>query len=117
MMLDAAIPLPDNSVDVVTLLASLEHFHNEEMILREVRRILKPGGSVLITVPTEKNKPLLEFLAKVGVISAAEIMDHKRYYTKEYLKGALHKAGFEEKNVSASYWQFGLNLFARGIKS
>lgn len=42
---------PDNFFDWVTMNHSLEHVPNPRAVLVEVRRILKPGGSVFIGVP------------------------------------------------------------------
>ena len=116
LMLESKIPLDNDSVDIVTMLASLEHFSNESGVLQEVRRILRPGGRVLITVPTEHNKPLLELLASLGVIDKTEIIDHKRYYSKSKLTDSLESAGFSPDYIDVRYWQFGLNLFAMAKK-
>lgn len=43
--------LPDNSVDGVVLNQSLEHISNTGDTVKEIRRVLKPGGLVLVTVP------------------------------------------------------------------
>lgn len=42
------IPLPDESVDVVTCIDVLEHVAKPEMILAECKRVLRPGGKMLI---------------------------------------------------------------------
>ena len=39
-----AIPFPDNCVDVVFSMNSLDHVHHLSTTSREIRRILKPGG-------------------------------------------------------------------------
>jgi SAM-dependent methyltransferase len=44
-------PLADNSVDVVVLLNVLEHIEDDAAALRQVQRILRPGGAVVIEVP------------------------------------------------------------------
>ncbi len=44
------LPLPDNSVDTITLFQVLEHTPEPERLLDEVARVLKPGGSAVITV-------------------------------------------------------------------
>ena len=44
------LPLPDNSVDAFTLFQVLEHTPEPERLLDEVARVLKPGGSAVITV-------------------------------------------------------------------
>ncbi len=45
------IPLPDGAADVVTSFTVLEHVPDEQAALAEMRRILAPGGKLIITVP------------------------------------------------------------------
>jgi ubiquinone/menaquinone biosynthesis C-methylase UbiE len=44
-------PLPDDCVDVVVLLNVLEHIEDHFGAVRQLRRILRPGGAVVIEVP------------------------------------------------------------------
>lgn len=44
-------PLPDNSLDVVILLNVLEHIERDNEAIRQVKRVLKPGGIAIIEVP------------------------------------------------------------------
>ena len=44
-------PLPSASVDVVVLINVLEHINDDGGAVRQIARILKPGGSVVIEVP------------------------------------------------------------------
>jgi SAM-dependent methyltransferase len=44
-------PLPDESVDVVVLLNVLEHIKDDVDAVRQLWRILKPGGAVVLEVP------------------------------------------------------------------
>jgi SAM-dependent methyltransferase len=44
-------PLPDASVDAVILLNVLEHIENDREAVRQVARILRPGGIAVIEVP------------------------------------------------------------------
>lgn len=110
--LNEHIPLPDESVERVTSLAVLEHLSNREKHLAEIFRILRKGGKLLLTTPTPKNKPLLEFLAfRLKVTDATEIADHKCYLTGNDLKTMLIKAGFAPEKIHATTWQLGLNNF------
>ncbi|MDR1091148.1 MAG: class I SAM-dependent methyltransferase [Prevotella sp.] len=45
------IPLPDNHADWFILTEFLEHYHDTQSILKEVHRVLKPGGCIYFTVP------------------------------------------------------------------
>ncbi len=46
-----AIPLPDEVADGIVLTQSLEHIQKTELAIKEIYRLLKPGGYVLVTVP------------------------------------------------------------------
>lgn len=45
------IPLPAGSYDIITLSNCLEHIPNPQDLLKECRRLLKPGGMIIGTVP------------------------------------------------------------------
>jgi SAM-dependent methyltransferase len=47
----SAIPLRDMSYDAVVCNAVLEHVARHDMVLRELRRVLKPGGHLILSVP------------------------------------------------------------------
>jgi SAM-dependent methyltransferase len=49
-----ALPFPDDYFDGVILSEILEHLDDDVAGLREVRRVLKPGGVVAITVPNAR---------------------------------------------------------------
>lgn len=46
-----ALPFEDQSVDHLLSIAVLEHVHEPERHIAEFRRVLKPGGSLLVYVP------------------------------------------------------------------
>jgi 2-polyprenyl-3-methyl-5-hydroxy-6-metoxy-1,4-benzoquinol methylase len=104
------LPCEDESFDVVTMLAVLEHLAHPEAIIREINRVLKPLGRLVLTVPSNAAKPVLEFLAyRVGIVSEAEIRDHKRYYTKQSLDELFDGSGL--KIETHRYFQLGMNNF------
>ncbi len=113
--LDNKVPLDDESVDIVTLLAVLEHLEKPEDILNEIRRILKPGGLLLITVPSTKAKAIIEFLGlKLKIINKEEVLDHKLYYTLQTLGSLMESHHFEQLKLES--FQLGYNLFSCGRK-
>jgi len=110
------LPFDDNSFDVVTMLAVLEHIDDDEKILKEVYRVLVPGGKLIITVPSVWSQPILEFMAyKLNIVSKAEIEDHKRYYNRKKLKRVLVEiTGFKQFNHR--YFQMWMNNFCTVLK-
>lgn len=87
-VLEKELTFENESFDVVTMLAVLEHLSYPEDILKEIHRVLKKDGRLIITVPSKIAKPILEFLAyKMHVIDRLEIEDHKNIIIKKiYLK-------------------------------
>lgn len=43
------LPFRDNEFDTITILAALNYFENPVAVLKEVRRLLKPDGRLLVT--------------------------------------------------------------------
>jgi len=48
-----SLPFTDSSFDAIFLLDVLEHIPNLKPVLEEIDRVLRPGGLVIISVPTE----------------------------------------------------------------
>jgi len=110
LTLEDRLPFADNSFDLVTMLAVLEHLAQPEAILREIHRVLAPGGELVLTVPSKVAKPVLEFLAfRLGIVSREEIADHKTYYDRESLVSLMKLTGF--KVTKHRYFQLGMNNF------
>ncbi|MFP5488970.1 MAG: methyltransferase domain-containing protein [Acidimicrobiia bacterium] len=96
--------------DAATSLAVIEHLPPETVVdhLASIRSVLRPGGVLVLTTPTPRSKPVLEFLAyRLRVISAHEIRDHRQYFHRTALVGALTAAGFER--IVHTPFQLGLN--------
>lgn len=112
--LNAPLPIADASADVVLSLAVLEHLLEPLLHLQEIHRILKPAGVLLLTTPSPRGKPVLEFLAyRLGLIDRREIEDHKTYFDTRMLREILSRAGFEPQNTEATTFQFGMNNSVR----
>jgi len=104
------IPLGKESVDIVIMLAVLEHFENPREVLNESFRILKNNGKLILTTPTPLAKPILEFLAfKLKVINENEIKDHKNYFWPDDIKKMLLEVGFKRENIKNYFFECYLN--------
>ena len=54
-----ALTIPDSSFDVVISSECIEHVPHPEKALREMARVLKPGGFILVTTPNKVWYPVL----------------------------------------------------------
>jgi ubiquinone/menaquinone biosynthesis C-methylase UbiE len=108
--LNKPLPLPDQSIDTATSLAVLEHLEQPEVQVRELYRVLKSGGSLLLTTPTPAAKPVLELISyRLHLIDAAEIRDHKHYFNEVELRALFEKVGFQPEQIRYKPFLVGLN--------
>jgi SAM-dependent methyltransferase len=84
--------LPEGSLDGVSLFHVLEHLPDPVGTLREVRRVLKPGGLVLIQVPNFASWQARLFGARWHAVEAPR---HFHHFTPETLTRAVQAAGLE----------------------
>jgi len=85
------MPFDDNSFDVITMLDILEHVKNDHNGLKEVNRICKPRGKVLITVPAYN----------ILWSDHDRALKHFRRYTAKEMMAKLDDSGF--KTIKYSY--------------
>jgi SAM-dependent methyltransferase len=95
-----SIEKPDNSYDVVLAIHLLEHVEDDAKAMREVYRVLKPGGWAILD---PHMNPTLEKTFEDPSITSPEDRkrffnqdDHYRVYGRD-LKDRLETAGFEVK--------------------
>ncbi|MBD8697843.1 glycosyltransferase [Stenotrophomonas sp. CFBP 13718] len=50
----AAIPLPNDSVDVVVSFETIEHLYEQEEMMSEIRRVLRPDGVMVMSSPNKE---------------------------------------------------------------
>jgi SAM-dependent methyltransferase len=84
------LPFEDGSFDLVTALDVVEHLDDDAAALREIRRVLRPGGTLLLTVPAH---PFLWG-------DQDEVNLHKRRYLAPQVRERLGATGFEVLRVT-----------------
>jgi SAM-dependent methyltransferase len=105
--------LPAGSFDLVMIVSVLEHLREPLETLTEIRRLLRPGGTCLVNVPSWRGKRFLELSAfKLGLSPANEMDDHKMYYDVRDLWPLLVRAGFRPSEIDCFPHKGGLNTFA-----
>ncbi len=86
------LPFPDGSFDVVISLDVFEHIPDSDAHLREVARVLRPGGSYLLQTPNKWMNALFE---TVRWRSLKWKEDHCALHTLGQLRARLRQHGFE----------------------
>ncbi len=100
------LPYEDNSFDLVTAFDVVEHMDDDLAGLSEMQRVLRPGGRVLLFVPT--------FMFLWGLQD--EVSNHRRRYRLPELRRVLEQAGFEvERTTYANITFFAPILFVRKL--
>jgi SAM-dependent methyltransferase len=85
-----ALPWPDETFDLVTCLDVVEHTDDDRVTLRELRRVTRPGGHLLLTVP-----------AYQALWSAHDVVnDHKRRYDRRMLRAAAAESGWSVERMT-----------------
>ena len=84
------LPYEDGTFDLVTALDVVEHLDDDLGGLSEMRRVLRPGGRVLLFVPT--------FMFLWGLQD--DVSNHRRRYRMPELRRVLEQAGFEVERAT-----------------
>jgi SAM-dependent methyltransferase len=95
-------PTRENSFDVIFFNHVLEHIPDDATALREVRRILRPNGLLILGVPNEGSAFWqLAYRLQPTMLTSS---DHKHFYTAGSLAARCAAAGLTVKEVHHIGW-------------
>lgn len=99
------VPLADESVDHVVSLAGLHHEPDLLAVFREMRRLVRPGGRVVIADVAEGTPPAM-FLN--GFVDRNNPMGHEGHFLDGRTRGLLEQAGLAvvADEIVEVPWQF-----------
>jgi 2-polyprenyl-3-methyl-5-hydroxy-6-metoxy-1,4-benzoquinol methylase len=90
----------DDSFDLVTLWDVIEHVPQPGAELREIHRILKPGGLLIVNYPDYSSLPA----RMLGKKWPFWLSVHLTYYTPKTIEKHLRKTGFQTQDIMP-HWQ------------
>ena len=106
------LPWPDASFDLILCVEGIEHLEDAFAFLREMRRLIKPGGILIVTTPNILSlRSRMRFFAS-GFYnqdprpldeSARHPLHHIGLRTFPELRYALHTSGFKMVDVGATH--------------
>ena len=112
------IALPSGSFDVCICIDVLEHLKKPKEAIRELNRILKTGGRLIIVIPNDRTF-LLARLAMGMVKEAFYDAGHERQWKPGEVKDLLKDAGFRiasERSLPFLFWQMSLHYIIAADK-
>lgn len=78
---EKGLPFPNEAFDIVWCTEVIEHLHKPELFIREVDRIVKPGGLIVLTTPNS----YWWFYKVVGIVGWSpqrlQNKDHKQFFS------------------------------------
>jgi SAM-dependent methyltransferase len=84
------MPFPSDSFDLAVTLDVIEHLADDLGALRELRRVVAPGGALLVTVP-----------AYPWLWSGHDVINHHhRRYTRRTLQRVAERAGWQQTRTT-----------------
>jgi len=110
-----AADIPDRSFDVVAAFDVLEHFADPEAALREIRRVVRPGGTVLLQTPEYSGADAQALLAAGDPFLAhLRAPEHVFLFSKRGAAQLLERTGFAHVSFQQPIFGYDMFLVASG---
>ncbi len=117
------LPYEEETFDQIICADVLEHLVAPGKVLRRLRRLLKPGGQLLVSVPNIRNFYTLARSLDEGrwEYEDAGILDrtHLRFFTRTDFENVLHRSGYrllKTQTVHDMRMQFSVESFPADVQ-
>ncbi len=112
------LPYPDGYFDKIVFSSSLEHIRDDIKALKDACRVLRPNGSIVLTVPCLTH--LIGDKIKERHRKIAYVVN---YYTRETMKNKFEMTGFSmvrskyllNSRITTFFCKIGINLGWSGV--
>jgi dolichol-phosphate mannosyltransferase len=96
-----ALPFKDETFDCVVSSQVIEHLPREQVLFDEMRRVLRPGGMLIIGTPDYATWQWRTIEPLYGILMPWAYRDeHITHYTREDLSGLLERMGFVHEETA-----------------
>ncbi len=92
-------PIPAGSISTVISNSVLEHISNLDEVLETIANLLKPGGKLVFTVPTDRFSQWLVIPSKHYAIKRNQQLCHLNLWASDRWAYHLQKAGFTVETI------------------
>jgi SAM-dependent methyltransferase len=96
---DQPLPLEDARFDLVLCAETLEHVRDVQLLLSEIRRVLRPGGSLGVTTPAHSRLTGLKLFVRGFENGFDPLSPHLRFFSKRSLVRVLGELGFDVRSI------------------
>jgi len=106
-----SLALPSSRFDFCMMIDILEHLTEPDKAVREIYRILKPGGRLAVVIPNDRNF----FLSRLALLMFKEAfyeVGHQKQWKPREVVSLLTDAGFgiaARKSLPFLFWQTSLH--------
>jgi 2-polyprenyl-3-methyl-5-hydroxy-6-metoxy-1,4-benzoquinol methylase len=100
-----ALPVGDREADVAWAGEVVEHVVDTGAFATDLRRIVKPGGTLVLTTPDHPRRLLVKLALRPGAFDEHvwPYADHLRFFTRRTLRMVLEDAGFGDVTITSAH--------------
>jgi 2-polyprenyl-3-methyl-5-hydroxy-6-metoxy-1,4-benzoquinol methylase len=103
-----ALDYPDGTFDKIVCVETLEHLLHPGAALDEFRRVLVPGGLLVVTYPTVNRTSIKTLQRRFGIGRPLEISEHLTEWSYDEVVDHVRVAGFDVLRSEGLVFDFGM---------
>jgi ubiquinone/menaquinone biosynthesis C-methylase UbiE len=105
------MPFRDRAVTGAVAMEIIEHLHDPDDLIDEMRRVVRPGGAVMVTVPNGALERIYRRLNPAYWPTTT----HQQIFSKRRLESLLRVSGFEPVHVQAASFEWTMRWLVHSL--